>query len=345
MLLLPWMLCEIPNASVIATLNPDVASMLRIVMPLVLPCYAKYPQHSSPMGVQDLLVACAGHDPADVNIWRPAEAPSIAARLRLSEGACTGADIRHGMCMALAFLSPSPALQHWSHPEKGVGTGEISRSDLEPLGEQGGSTSGRGNGDSSGIYSSSGNEGAASDPRFIVVGYEDGVVALWDLRNPGRPLGSLRTHTEPVMCLDVRARVQGRSTGNGRTALGAGRGNGNAAELYDLVSGSADDQISCCEVRPGGPQPLTLAKKLQLRENGTADVRIRSDGKLLACGCWDGRVRLFSVRRREPLAVLKYHRSHVTAVAFSPETQKLASASRDGTIALWSVYSSTSDAT
>lgn len=75
--------------------------------------------------------------------------------------------------------------------------------------------------------------------------------------------------------------------------------------MYDLISGSADDQISCCEVRPAVAQPLVLAKQLRLREAGSGDVRIRQDGRLFAAGCWDGRVRLFSLPRREPLAVLK----------------------------------------
>ncbi|GIL52869.1 hypothetical protein Vafri_8637 [Volvox africanus] len=218
------------------------------------------------------------------------------------------------MCMALAFLSPSPAPPH---RETGMGTGEGGRNDLEPLDEQDSSTCGGGDVDSSG------NKGAASDPRFIIAGYEDGVVALWDLRKPGRPLGSLRAHTEPVMCLDVRARVQGRSKGNGGTALGAGRENDSATEIYDLVSGSADDKISCCEVRPGTPQPVTLTKQLPLREGGTSDVQIRSDSKLFACGCWDGRVRLFSVRRREPLAVLKVRRMCSVREARGPLTRSL----------------------
>ncbi|GIL52866.1 hypothetical protein Vafri_8637 [Volvox africanus] len=274
-----------------------------------------HPLGAGPAGdPRDLLLACAGHDPADVNVWRPAEAPSISVRLCLSEGINSGAETKHGMCMALAFLSPSPAPPH---RETGMGTGEGGRNDLEPLDEQDSSTCGGGDVDSSG------NKGAASDPRFIIAGYEDGVVALWDLRKPGRPLGSLRAHTEPVMCLDVRARVQGRSKGNGGTALGAGRENDSATEIYDLVSGSADDKISCCEVRPGTPQPVTLTKQLPLREGGTSDVQIRSDSKLFACGCWDGRVRLFSVRRREPLAVLKVRRMCSVREARGPLTRSL----------------------
>lgn len=58
---------------------------------------------------------------------------------------------------------------------------------------------------------------------------------------------------------------------------------------YDLITGSADDAVSCCNLRPAEAQPVRLAKQIKLREAGTADVRIRSDGKLFACGCWDGR--------------------------------------------------------
>lgn len=33
----------------------------------------------------------------------------------------------------------------------------------------------------------------------VLAGYEDGVVALWDVRAPGRPLAATRLHSEPVM--------------------------------------------------------------------------------------------------------------------------------------------------
>ncbi len=39
-------------------------------------------------------------------------------------------------------------------------------------------------------------------------------------------------------------------------------------------------------------------------------------------------------------AVVQYHKKGLTAVAFDPRDQRLISASRDGNIALWSVFQS-----
>ncbi|KAG2425988.1 hypothetical protein HXX76_013359 [Chlamydomonas incerta] len=231
------------------------------------------------------------------------------------------------MCMSLAFLAPA---------------GEGGGTDGSSSGQSGSSPGGPGS-----------TEGAGGGPRYLVTGYEDGVAALWDVRNTGRPLGSARLHSEPVMCCDARPVAAKRPKGDAAASAAAGAAEGPAADpqaaaappasspaptWYDLITGSADDVVSCCSLRPAEAQPVRMAKQIKLREAGTADVRIRADGKLFACGCWDGRVRLYSLRKREPLAVLKYHRSQVTAVAFSPVTRTLATASRDTAVALWSVY-------
>ncbi|KXZ54585.1 hypothetical protein GPECTOR_4g650 [Gonium pectorale] len=300
--------------------------------------------------LRDMRIACAGSDPADVVVWRPGEAPSAMVTLRQSH-----IEPKHGMCMSLAFLPPlPPAAGAPSAPAFG--------------------------GDGGGAAAAA--EMGASDPRFVVTGYEDGVVALWDLRRPTGPLGSLRVHSEPVMCVAAHPRApptransgvgDGPPDGSAHTAAGSGapapgcegsgvgvataaasaggaEGSGDEAAgaprpplpAYDLVSGSADNQLSCCLLRPGAPQPVALLQQLRLREAGTAHVAVRPDGRLFAAACWDGRARLYSLRKRQPLAVLKYHRDQVTTLAFSPERSVLATASRDTTVALWEVYPTT----
>ncbi|KAG2435047.1 hypothetical protein HYH02_012044 [Chlamydomonas schloesseri] len=292
---------------------------------------------TSQQQLRGVYLASAAHDPSEVAVWRPAEAANAVVHLRQSP-----AETKHGMCMSLAFLAPTG--------EGGAaGNADCSVGDSE-------SSSGMGIGSSSGGSQGGEAAGAGGGPRYLVTGYEDGVAALWDLRSPGRPLGSARLHSEPVMCCDVRPAAARKPKAIAAASAPAGGGEGPAAAVlraaaapatpgpsstplsYDLVTGSADDVVSCCSLRPAEAQPVRLAKQIKLREAGTADVRIRPDGKLFACGCWDGRTRLYSVRKREPLAVLKYHRNQVTAVAFSPVTGTLATASRDTSVALWSVY-------
>ena len=57
--------------------------------------------------------------------------------------------------------------------------------------------------------------------------------------------------------------------------------------------------------------------------------------KVFAAGGWDRRVRLWQWRKWKPLAVLAQHGGTVNAVTFSEDSQWLASASSDTTVALW----------
>jgi len=67
---------------------------------------------------------------------------------------------------------------------------------------------------------------------------------------------------------------------------------------------------------------------------------LRGDKRILVTAGWDGKVRLFNAKKLEPLAILRHHSSSVYDVAYGPAPQwLLASASKDTTIALWSLYS------
>jgi WD40 repeat protein len=75
-------------------------------------------------------------------------------------------------------------------------------------------------------------------------------------------------------------------------------------------------------------------------------VAIRSDRKIFAAACWDGRVRVYEYKSRKAkvLASLAYHGDVATSVCFAGMDScgggsgLLASASRDGTVALWPVF-------
>lgn len=82
------------------------------------------------------------------------------------------------------------------------------RSPHASAGSSGESSSGESSGgESSGGKSSGGKSsggGGGGDGLsgvFVLAGYEDGTVAVWDASSPSRPVASARLHSEPVMCV------------------------------------------------------------------------------------------------------------------------------------------------
>ncbi|KAH9255754.1 hypothetical protein BASA81_006148 [Batrachochytrium salamandrivorans] len=72
---------------------------------------------------------------------------------------------------------------------------------------------------------------------------------------------------------------------------------------------------------------------------GVGQLCLRPDTKILAAACWDHRLRIFHWQTLKPLAVLKNHRDSVQCLAFSNNSQLLASGSKDRNIAIWRIYS------
>lgn len=108
------------------------------------------------------------------------------------------------------------------------------------------------------------------------------------------------------------------------------------------VSGSADDKLAMFTV-DWARKEISLRSGLQLKNPGIGAVAIRHDSKIVASGGWDKQLRVYDYRRRKQLAVLKYHRGGVLDVCFQQRTQQLASASKDGSIAVWSIYAGGSE--
>lgn len=72
----------------------------------------------------------------------------------------------------------------------------------------------------------------------------------------------------------------------------------------EVFSGSAENCIFKLVIDTCLPG-ITVEKKMQLKQAGTADIAIRGDGKIVAAAGWDGRVRLFSCKTCAALALLK----------------------------------------
>lgn len=50
------------------------------------------------------------------------------------------------------------------------------------------------------------------------------------------------------------------------------------------------------------------------------------------------RVRIFSIKKLKPLAILKYHNKSIQSLSFCQKTNLLASSSSDGKISIWDIY-------
>ena len=77
---------------------------------------------------------------------------------------------------------------------------------------------------------------------------------------------------------------------------------------------------------------------IELPTSGIASAALRDDSRIFATAGWDKKVRVCHYAKRKPLAVLQYHKAAVNDVLFDSRTQALASASKDGSIALWHVF-------
>lgn len=153
----------------------------------------------------------------------------------------------------------------------------------------------------------------SSSRPLLLVGYEDGSVALWDI-SQRKVCSRVACHTEPVMSLDFDSQKT--------------RGVSGSAEKA-LAVWSLDEQ-----------QALQVCRTHEITNPGIADVKIRPDHKILATAGWDHRVRVFHWRTMKPLAVLAFHSATVHCLAFADDGL-LAAGSKDQRISVWSLYTQT----
>jgi len=146
--------------------------------------------------------------------------------------------------------------------------------------------------------------------RYAICGYEDGSIIVWDV-NMCHVVDVKQVHNQPVMCIDV--------------------------DWFNrkIISGSVDNIL--CVSKINQEMMMEESEKYEWCTTGFACVCVRSDGKLVCCGGWDGRIRLFAWKNMKRLAILKYHEESINAVSFSSD-DIIAAGSKDGRITLWEVY-------
>ncbi|KAK6620694.1 hypothetical protein RUM43_010989 [Polyplax serrata] len=156
-----------------------------------------------------------------------------------------------------------------------------------------------------------------NNENHMLVAYEGQKLILWFL-NKSSEISSLQM-TECPMALDFDVK---RNKG---------------------IYGNPTDQIVVFSL--GKNLELKVDKTVSLVNPGVASVQIRPDSKLVAVGCWDGKLRLYSWKTLTLLAALDVHSSTVQDVSFFRSVNingkikfLLLAGSKDKKISLWDIY-------
>ncbi|KAI9267377.1 WD40-repeat-containing domain protein [Sporodiniella umbellata] len=144
----------------------------------------------------------------------------------------------------------------------------------------------------------------SSGSLFVLVGYENGEIALWEINEgESRAIWRKQRHKEP-----------------------------NLTRSY-FISSSADNRICQQSLMTGDVLNEILTKK-----SGVPAVKIRHDNKIFATGGYDGKLRVFSIKKMKPLAVLSFHRDTIYSIDFGTQSNWLVGASQDNRISLWNIF-------
>lgn len=157
--------------------------------------------------------------------------------------------------------------------------------------------------------------------QLVLVGCEDGTIALWDVRRND----ALCYTPSPVTGGPILSLA---SAPGGHVAV--------AASSTDRLSAVADTN----PISSDNPCSLALVQQVALSTAGVGEVVWTRDGRLIMSAGWDGSVRVWDGRRSPcalltPVASLRWHEGSVSSVALSSDGLVLASGGKDGTVALW----------
>ncbi|RNA44651.1 guanine nucleotide-binding subunit beta 1 [Brachionus plicatilis] len=151
------------------------------------------------------------------------------------------------------------------------------------------------------------------EKNFILCGYENGEVALFDGLNEKAQIDLF--NGEPVLSFDFCPSKQ----------IGIAGSSGSELKQFTLRNKS-------------GLLELELTASIQFTNPGVNSVKIRpSDSLLVSCACWDSRIRLLSLKKLRLLVVLDFHKEAINSLDFSQDNT-LVSGSSDGFIAIWDIY-------
>ncbi len=144
---------------------------------------------------------------------------------------------------------------------------------------------------------------------------DDPTIQVWEVET-GKPVASLRDHTDWVLCL---------AFGPDGTSLASG-GYDGLVRLWDAGSGKKVRDLPAAPVPPPKEAPAP---------SPVLSLAFSPDGKTLAIGGADGQIRLANVADGKLVRALAGHTSAVAGLAFHPGGKLLASAGKDRTVRLW----------
>ena len=154
-----------------------------------------------------------------------------------------------------------------------------------------------------------GHEGNEEDVTFSPNGQQlaatgsDGIVRVWDLEQPKKPLLSIPVHGKVIFTL----------SGN------------------ELITGGLGSKINIWDLQQNGSLRTALESQAEVNT-----IALSPDGSILAAGCDDGLIRLWNTQRlAKPPIVLRGNQRTVLSLAFSANGQKLASGGDEGTVQVW----------
>jgi WD40 repeat protein len=197
----------------------------------------------------------------------------------------------------------------------------------------------------------------SADGAQVAAGDRSGAVWLWEVASGrGRSLGR---HEKPVSALAFS--VDGRRLASGgyegalrlwELASGAGHSLHRHQKSIRVLAFSMDDRLLASGsgdhtvwLQPLEPEASTRpdpakGRRIALGGLGLSAMRFSPDGRELLTGSVaDPLVRRWEMPTGKPLGTLEGHADDVTDLAFSPEGQRLVTASRDGTARLWDLES------
>jgi WD40 repeat protein len=163
------------------------------------------------------------------------------------------------------------------------------------------------------------------DGKVLASGAYDGTVRLWDAAT-GRALATLTGVMEVVMWVALSPDARSLAVGGG------GWKQPGRVELWDVSdmlgpaqqAGLAGAPAAAADVRP----------RAAVEGAALSSAAFSADGRFLALGS-SNTVQVWDQAARKQLFILRGHRAWVWTVAFSPDSQTLASACMDGTVKLW----------
>jgi WD40 repeat protein len=141
--------------------------------------------------------------------------------------------------------------------------------------------------------------------RLVAVGYETGVVKVWD-PGTGREIASLAGQVGAVTAVAM------------------------SPDSRHLAATSGDHTVRIWDLERG-----VEAARLVGHGDNVLAVTFSPDGRTVATGGADGTVRVWDVESGAPRDVLNGHRDWVTALAFSRDGRILVSGGRDRTARVW----------